>query len=238
MFARMLLIGLLTGCLGSQSLLVAGHTHRKTTPTVSPMDELEILDPLIDQEGKPRAIMVPDEYGVEQLEVPTTVIIHKHYYTGSRDFQGPMLQGGPVLVVVRHPATGEQTYVELQLPPGAPRIFYKEDRIIYQYRDDRVTLCFGRPGWLGQLGKPAVGIRPRLQFVKHVQEHEKAKQERHQAWLDRSGIPEALASCRKNTAGAVGHTADVVKAGGSVVMAPIRVLRDNTPVGGLLGIVR
>lgn len=69
MFARMLLLGLLTGCLGSQSLLFAGHTHRKTTPTVPPVDELEILDPLVDPEGKSRAIPVMDDYGVEQLEI-------------------------------------------------------------------------------------------------------------------------------------------------------------------------
>ena len=238
MFARILLFGVLAACLEGQSLLVAGHAHRKTAPAVSPADELEILDPLIDPEGKPRAIMVPDEQGIEHLEIPPTVIVHKHYYTGSRDFQGPMLQGGPVLVVARHPATGEQTYVELQLPPGAPRIFYREDRILYKYRDDCITLCFGRPGWLGQLGKPAVAIRPRPARITEVHERRSEAQERHQAWLERAGIPEALASCRKNAAGAWSQTADVFKAGGNIATAPIRVLRENTPVGGLLGAQR
>src|SRR6218665_2425572 len=102
-----------------------------------------MLDPLIDSEGKPRRIMVPDEHGTAHLEVPPTVIMHKHYDTGSRDFQGPMLPGGPVQVVVRHPATGEQTYVELQLPrePPEPSIRTLASSI---NRDDCITLCFGR----------------------------------------------------------------------------------------------
>lgn len=235
MLGRLILLGLVASSLSVPSLQAEVHVYRKRAPSVAPVDELEILDPLTDPEGKPKAIIVADGNGVQHLEVPPTVIIHKHYYTGSRNFQGPMIQGGLVLVVVRHPATGEQVYVELQLPPGAPRIFYKEDSIVYQYRDNRITLCFGRPGWLGQLGKPAVSISARSAHVTALQKHVKAKDEKCNVWLDRAGIPECLAECRKSAAGTVQSTAHIVKVGGTIAATPIRVVRDNTPIGGFLG---
>lgn len=106
--------------------VTGGHPHRRALPNVSPMDEQEILDPRVDPAGKPRAQIFMGANGLDQIEIPPTVFVHC-YYTGDRDFQRPMMPGGPVLITANDPATGEQTQIEALLPPGAPRITYRSD---------------------------------------------------------------------------------------------------------------
>ena len=95
------------------------HPRDRAQPNVPPIDELEILDPRVDAEGKPRAQVLRGADGLAQLEIPPTIIVHRYYYTGDRDFQGPMLLGGPTLLAVIDPASGEKVSVETLLPPGA-----------------------------------------------------------------------------------------------------------------------
>lgn len=154
--ARFAVMAFTVWCLGTLPL-AAGD--KPASPVVPPGDEIEILDPQVDPEGKPRSIAIPGVNGQSLLTTAPTVLVHRFYYTGDRDFQGPFLQGGPVMVVACHPATGEQTYIEVQLPPGAPRVFYTKSTIAYQYRDERVVLKFGTSRLFGQLAKPAIVIR-------------------------------------------------------------------------------
>ena len=164
-FCGLLIAGLMCG---AGSVMAGDHKLRKdrAVTTVPPIDELEILDPRVDPEGKARALILPGTNGLPQVEVPPTVIVHRYYYTGDRDFQGPMLPGGPVIITVNSPATGERIYVEALLPPGAPRITYRRHRIVYEYRVQTITVSFGHPGrwdWGGMPSRPfrfAI-IRPR-----------------------------------------------------------------------------
>ena len=89
---------------------------------VPPTQELEILDPNADPTGRPAVrvspVIGPD--GQAQIEIPPTILVHRFYYTGDRSFQGPMLPGGPTVVVVNHPADGERIYLEVQMLPALP----------------------------------------------------------------------------------------------------------------------
>ena len=76
------------------------------------------------------------------VEIPPQVHVHRYYYSGDKEFQGPILQGGPTILVAKHPRTGETMYVELNLRPGAPRIAHHKTGITYVYPDQRVTIHF------------------------------------------------------------------------------------------------
>lgn len=117
---------------------------------VPPTQEIEILDPGVDPTGKPAVLVRPGMNGLQQVEIPPAVIVHRFYYTGDRTFQGPMLPGGPVIIAVNHPKTGERVYVPLTMPPGAPRVTYTGRTIRYDYGPQSVTLTFGI------CGKPTV----------------------------------------------------------------------------------
>ena len=100
-------------------VLVAGSVratgpHAATAP-VPPTQEIELLDPGVDPTGKPTAIVRPDPNnpGLQQVDVPPAILVHKFYYTGDRTFQGPMLPGGPTIAALNHPKTGERTYVNI-----------------------------------------------------------------------------------------------------------------------------
>lgn len=122
-------------------------------PFVPPVDELEILDPQVDSTGKPRAI--PED---GHIEIPPTLIVHRYYFTGDRQFQGPMFVGGPCVVVVHHPCTGELLYLPVQMLPGAPRICYTRNAITYDFGREEVKICF-KPVLLGHVPVPVVSYR-------------------------------------------------------------------------------
>lgn len=115
---------------------------RQAAP-VPPTQELEILDPRVDPEGLPAVLLQPTaDLAGQEIQIPPSVIVHRYYYTGDRDFQGPLLKGGPSIVVFNHPKTGEQMYVHAQLPPGAPRVRYDSRSIEYDYGPQSVKIAF------------------------------------------------------------------------------------------------
>lgn len=211
------------------------HPHRHSLPTVPPIDELEILDPRVDPEGKARALVLMGANGLKQIETPPTVIVHRYYYTGARDFQGPMLPGGPVILAVNSPATGEQVYVEVLLPPGAPRITYRQDRIIYEYRAQTITVNFGRPGplGLGRHAKPVVSIRRHSPAAKDAAERAEQNREHRRDWWTRTGIPHATHHVADSGKQAVNHTADTIHTVGEFVTAPVVAVWQATPLSSL-----
>lgn len=109
---------------------------------VSPADELLIIDPKVDSQRRPTPLFKPAGGGV-QIEIPPTVIVHRYYYSGDRDFQGPMIPGGPTVLVANHPVTGEQISLKVQLMPGAPRVRYTKRSILYDYGDRKIGIDFG-----------------------------------------------------------------------------------------------
>lgn len=235
-FRRAALGTLLTCCLSSPVLAqTIKHHSQAPKPTVSPMDELQILDPSVDPEGKPRPLVVPGGNGELQIQIPPTVIVHRFYYTGDRDFQGPMIQGGPMIFAVNNPATGEQEYVDVLLPPGAPRIKYRRDRIVYEYRDRAITVAFGHPGLSGK-GKHArttVSIKHHCPIRKDVERQREAKQEESRALWARTGIPEAKAQVKQSSHEVVGVAADAVQFVGKTATAPVIAIWQATPLSKL-----
>lgn len=123
----------------------AGDKHNRQCLMVPPAQEIEILDPRVNPQVNPRAIGIPGPNGLE-VEVPQVAIVHHFYYTGDRRFQGPLLRGGPTIVVAVHPQTGERCYVEVQMLPGAPCICYRCDEIEYDFGRQAIIVQFKRKG--------------------------------------------------------------------------------------------
>lgn len=112
---------------------------------VAGFDELVIYDPGVHDRGLPGVQFVPGGTDV-QVEIAPALHIHRFYYNGEKEFQGPLLSGGPTVVVAQHPRTGKQMYIDVQLPSGAPVVRYDKDAITYAFPNQRVVLsflCFG-----------------------------------------------------------------------------------------------
>ncbi len=232
--ASLLAVGFLTGPLAvtAQERI---HGRVRAQPNVPPIDELEILDPRVDPEGKPHALQVVDPDGTTRIEIPPTVIVHRYYYTGDRDFQGPMLQGGPTLLAVNDPATGEQISVEAMLPPGAPRITYRRNRIVYAYRDCSIIVSFGHAGplCLGTIGKPSVSVSHHSPALKTAARYAEQRRVSHQEWWGRTGISELTTSAAESSKGLANNAADEIKKVGTMVVAPVKMVLRATPLGSL-----
>ena len=80
------------------------------------------------------------------IQIPETLHVHRYYYSGDKEIQGPILHGGPTMIVANHPVCGERMYVRATLPAGAPRIAYTGRSITYVYPDRRVEVRFHRFG--------------------------------------------------------------------------------------------
>lgn len=85
---------------------------------------------------------ITTEMGRLGIAIPPAVHVHRYYYNGNKQFQGPFIVGGPTVVVARHPRTNEQLYMEVQLPSGYPEIAYDDCTITYIYTDRRVEMKF------------------------------------------------------------------------------------------------
>ncbi len=127
-FRRVIVVGLLF----TPSLLTAQE------PVVPGFNELTVIDPAADETGLPAPIVTPDG----KVDIPPTLHVHSYYYSGDREYQGPILQGGPTIVVANHPKSGEKMYIDVTLPPGAPVIAYNKFSITYVYADQRVIVIF------------------------------------------------------------------------------------------------
>ena len=110
-------------------------------PRASGLNELVILDPGTHSRGLPAVVTRPGENGLT-VDIPPTVHVHRFYYSGDKEFQGPVLQGGPTTVVANHPKTGERKYINVTLPPGVPIIAHSKCAITYVYPNRRIALNF------------------------------------------------------------------------------------------------
>ncbi|MCD0458820.1 hypothetical protein [Roseiconus lacunae] len=133
----MLLMGLVTPVLSQAQQ--ASHAR------VSPVLEIEVIDPGVDARGNPAVLLESDGEGL-LVDIPPTVLVHRYYYTGDREFQGPRLPGGPSIVVANHPKTGERVYVSVQMLPGAPLVRYTHRLIEYDYGDRGLSVIFTKDG--------------------------------------------------------------------------------------------
>ena len=198
----------------SVGVLRAGPLRLASAP-VPPTQEIELLDPGVDPTGKPTAIVRPVAPGVQQIDIPPTVLVHKFYYTGDRSFQGPMLPGGPMIVSVTHPKTQERVYVPVMLPPGAPRVTYTSHAIRYDFGPQSVTLAFGA------CGKPNVVYSQATQAGDRVREVAQHVSTGAHNLVDRTGIPQGAQQLAQGAKSAVGAGADRVQDAGRAVLRPV-----------------
>lgn len=110
--------------------------------SVPPHLEIEIREPAVDALGQPKSELVKADDGSLQIKIPPTVLVMTYYYSGDRDFQGPMLNGGPTTIVANHPVDNQRCYVDLQLPAGAPRVYYSSRKITFDFGQRRVEVVF------------------------------------------------------------------------------------------------
>lgn len=130
-------------CAAGAVLLIVASLEATSLPAAEPRDtglnELVIYDPGVHEKGLPE-VQVRDG----QVEIPPTLHIHRYYYSGNKEYQGPIISGGPTIVVARHPVTGEQLYIDVMLPAGTPVIAYNNHSITYVYPNQRLKIEFSR----------------------------------------------------------------------------------------------
>jgi hypothetical protein len=120
---------------------VAGRAEGKE-PLASGLNQLVVIPPGGHERGLPGIQLEPMTDGSLQVDIPRTIHVHRYYYDGDKEYQGPVIEGGPTIVVANHPKTGEQMYVNVTLPAGAPVIAYDKSGITYVYPDRRVEIKF------------------------------------------------------------------------------------------------
>ncbi len=135
-----IVLGVVAAC---AVLLVAPQEAPAAKPTVAGLNELVILDPGTHERGLPAVRLAQSPHGLV-VEIPPKVHVHRYYYNGDKEFQGPIVQGGPTVVVANHPTTGRMMYVNASLPGGAPKIVHSRAGITYVYPDRRVVISFSR----------------------------------------------------------------------------------------------
>lgn len=210
------------------AMVAPGRGGHDEGPSVPPGDEIEILDPHVDSRGLPRALLIPDDPKVpSRVEVPPTVIHHRYYYTGDRDFQGPMLPGGPSIVVVNHPKTGEQMMIRVQLMPGAPRIYYRDDKIEYVYKNATITLDFDDED------EPEVKVEEGRGLRRRIAAAAGGAGGRCRSWVERTGLPKAVGYVTHETVDTLDSSADRINDVTRTMTAPFKQVWESTPLGSL-----
>lgn len=201
--------------------------HHRPRVSVAPVDEITLIDPGTNAEGKPQPVIQDG-----QVDIPPTIVVLNYYYTGDRNFRGPTFTGGPSILVVEHPQTGERLYLDLQLLPGSPRVFYRRHWIAFRYPDQTVKVQFCNPLNPLHRHEPIVkyckghgGIHETLNAVNPVPGV-------HQ-WIERTGAPEAVESVAGGTKTLLFRTADGIRKVGETATTPIKLVKNSTIIGSL-----
>lgn len=196
--------------------------HRTTN--VPPTLEIEVLDPNADPLGRPAVEMARDELGNLTVDIPPVVLVHRYYFTGERSFQAQLLPGGPSIVVVNHPKTGERTYIEVQMPPGAPRVTYTDHTIEYDFGDVGVSVVFGLFGHPSVKYRSGVSLHQRVNKFFHVDDLKKHAQTSQEHVVRSSERTKTMAY---GAAASVGDAADKV-------ISPVKGLLETLPFGKII----
>jgi hypothetical protein len=128
-------------------------TAQERQARVSPVLEIEVIDPNVDSRGNPAVVVTQDGLGRQQVEIPPALIVHRYYYTGDRSFRGPDLPGGPSIIIAQNPRNGQQVYLPVQMLPGSPIVKYSSRSIEYDFGNHAVIVAFP------QVGEPVVSYR-------------------------------------------------------------------------------
>lgn len=191
---------------------------------VPPGLEIEVLDPNADSQGRPAVKTVDDGYGNLIVDIPPTVLVHRYYFTGERSFQAQMLPGGPSIVVVNHPKTGVRTYIDVQMPPGAPRVTYTDHSIEYDFGETGVSVVFGLFGHPSVKYRSGLTLSRRVNRLLHVDDLKKHAQASHEH------LKQSAERTKMVTYGAV---ASVSQAADQVI-SPVKGLMESLPFGKII----
>lgn len=225
------LVGLLALC---GSTLAAGDHAPRVRPFVSPVDEITILDPGTNPEGKPSPVLYTGADHQPRIDVPPTVIVHNYYYTGDRNFRGPVFRGGPSIVVVNHPLTGERQYLEVQMLPGSPRITYTKSYIDYDFGERQVRLRLLHPLKPCDRDTPTVTYSRGRGFAESTQSTVVTCGQHTRDWICRTGVPTAVGAVAHASRNAINSSADIAHDVGAAAAAPFVRVAEATPLGSLL----
>jgi hypothetical protein len=203
----------------------AGDPIKRPFAPVPPELEIEILDPGVDPLGNPAVVVKDgDRPGDLSVDIPPTVMVHRYYYTGDRSFQAQILPGGPSVVVVNHPRTGEQVYIPVQMLPGAPRVTYTGNSIHYDFGGHGITIKFGL------LGKPCVKYRSGKTWRKRMGELTHADELRK----FHAGASARTQECAQRSADTAYGAAVVVTDTAKTVLTPVAQIARVLPFGAAL----
>ena len=196
-------------------------------PPVPPTLEIEVLDPNVDPMGNPAVIVRPDGCGRSIVDIPPVILVHRYFYAGDRSFQGPMLPGGPSIVVVTHPKKGERCYIPVQMLPGAPVVRYSSGTIEYDYGRNGIRVSFGL------FGKPKVTYRNSVPTTRRAKNMVAGASNGIGRLVECSGVP----TVTKVGATGVKNLAINAKNGvlglGEGLVAPVIGLAGATPLGAV-----
>jgi hypothetical protein len=204
--------------------LVDGVRAEHRTTNVPPTLEIEVLDPNADPLGRPAVELIPDEYGNTLVNIPPVVLVHRYYFTGERSFQAQLLPGGPSIVVVNHPKTGERTYIDVQMPPGAPRVTYTDHSIDYDFGDTGVSVVFGLFGHPSVKYRSGATIPSRMGEFFHVDTLKEHAQTSHEHMAQSAGRTKTMAY------GAAANVGDTV----GQVLLPVKNALQIMPFGKII----
>ena len=199
----------------------AGPLTGNDTIAVSPADEIQIIMPGTSREMRPEAVVTE-----QNVEIPPTILVHKYYYSGDRDFRAPSFPGGPTLVVVQSPETGQQLCLEVQMPAGSPRVFYRRHWIDYHFGKQVVRIQFCNPLHLHEQKQPVVKYMKATADLR--QPAADCSDSPAGQWIEKTGLP----SVAKGSADTAKSLADSAAGGihtvGTAVLTPFRQVRDST----------
>jgi len=210
---------------------ISAEAAKPPNVPVPPSLEIEILDPNADPLGNPTVELIESLCRCDDnltVDIPPVVIVHKYYYTGDRSFQGPMLPGGPSIVVFNHPKTGERMYVPVQMLPGAPTVRYSNHGIEYDYGRYGITVGFG------VLGKPKVTYRNRTPVTRQVKDAATTVAEGAGQVAEAARIAEVTNGAAAGVKNLVVNTGAGVEAIGGMLVAPFVQIIQATPIGSLI----
>jgi hypothetical protein len=211
---------------GAVSSLTAIGPTNAAEPRAAFQNELVVYDAGTNERGLAEISLLQTEEGT-QVDVSRALHVHRTYYTGDKEFQFKLIQGGPSTVVANHPRTGEKLYIDVDLPAGIPIIAYNQHSITYVFPDRRVCIHFPRYGL-----KPTVTVVnvKGHGVVRTALEHHQRAVARRQVHLANSPLVGAIRDVGTSTKNVVVGTVGFAGQTGATVINGARTTVENLPL--------
>jgi hypothetical protein len=131
-------------------------------------------------------------------------------------------------VVVNHPRTGERCYIDVQIPPGAPRVHYTSHSIEYDYGAKGLTIKFPRHGC------PTLVHRNHVPIKRAAGKATKAVALGTADVFVRSGIAQHVGEVAQGATAFVCNTACYAESFGEQLLSPVIGIAKSTPLGSMV----